>query len=48
MKTPNKPNRDSEIKIDLPNQYFYVKATRGENTPEYSVDNGKCSLAFNG
>jgi len=48
MKTPNKPNRNSEIKIDFPNQYFYVKATQGEKTKEYTVDKGKCSIAFNG
>ncbi len=48
METPNKPNRDSEIKIDLPNQYFYVKATQGKNTTEYTVDKGKCTIQFNG
>lgn len=48
MTIPEKPNRDSEIKIDLPNEYFYVKATRGENTTEYTVDRGVCKIAFNG
>ncbi|MFY7671869.1 DUF6503 family protein [Tenacibaculum sp. MEBiC06402] len=48
MTIPDKPNRDSEIKIDLPNEYFYVKAARGKNTTEYTVDKGNCIIAFNG
>lgn len=48
MKTPNRPNRDSEIKIDLPNQYFSVKATSGKNTTEYIVDKDSITIAFNG
>lgn len=48
MTIPNKPNRDSEIKIDLPKEYFYVKATREENTTEYTVTKESCEIAFNG
>lgn len=48
MTTPKRPERNSEIKINLPEEYFYVKASQGENTTEYTVDKGKCSLAFNG
>jgi hypothetical protein len=48
METPNNPNRDSEIKINLPNEYFYVKASRGEIVTEYTVDKGKCVISFNG
>lgn len=48
METPNNPNRDSEIKIDLPNQYFYVKASQGNKISEYTVEKGKCSILFNG
>jgi hypothetical protein len=48
METPNSPNRDSEVNIDLPKQYFYVKATTEKNTTEYTVDKGKCSMAYNG
>lgn len=48
METPNNPNRDSNIKIDLPNEFFYVKAKSGENTTEYTVDKEKCLIAFNG
>jgi hypothetical protein len=48
METPNNANRDSEIKIDLPHEYFYVKASRGETTTEYTVDKGTCSILLNG
>ncbi len=48
METPKNPNRDSEIKINLPEEYFYVKASRGENTTEYTVDKGNCTISFNG
>lgn len=48
METPKNPNRDSHISIDLPNQYFSVKATRGKNTTEYTLDKGKCMIRFNG
>ncbi len=48
METPNKPVRNSEIKIDLPKEFFAVKASRGENTTEYLVDKGACKITFNG
>lgn len=48
MQTPKRPERNSEIKIDLPKEYFYVKASQGKNTTEYTLDKGKCSIAFNG
>lgn len=48
MQTPNKPDRNSEIKINLPEQYFYVKAAQGGNVTEYAVHKGDCSIAFNG
>ena len=48
METPNKPKRDSEIKIDIPNEYFYVKATQGNKTTEYTLDKEKCTIQFNG
>lgn len=48
METPNAPHRDSEIKIDLPNEYFYVKAKQGKNTTEYTIAKEKCTMAFNG
>jgi hypothetical protein len=48
METPNRPNRDSEIKINLPEQYFYVKAAQGGKVTEYAIHKGDCSIAFNG
>ena len=48
MKTPKSPNRNSEIKINLPEEYFYVKASRGENTAEYILDKNNCTIEFNG
>ena len=48
METPNKQGRDSEINIDLPNQFFYVKAISGKNTTEYTVDKDKVKIVFNG
>lgn len=48
MKTPKSPERKSEIKINLPQESFYVKATRGENTTEYTLDKQECKIAFNG
>jgi hypothetical protein len=48
MKTPDKPNRDSEIKINLPQEYFYVKSSRGTNTTEYTVNKDDCIIVFNG
>ncbi|OSY88888.1 aspartyl-tRNA synthetase [Tenacibaculum holothuriorum] len=47
METPKRPNRDSEIQINLPEEYFYIKATRGENTTEYTLNKENCSISFN-
>ena len=48
MKTPKGPDRKSEIKINLPQEYFYVKAARGENTTEYTITKDACKITFNG
>lgn len=48
MTTPNNPNRNSEIRIDLPQEYFYVKAQRDTIITEYTLDKGDCSIALNG
>ena len=48
MEIPKNPNRDSEIRINLPEEYFYVKASKGENTTEYTVNKGNCKISFNG
>lgn len=48
METPKKPVRNSEIQIDLPKEFFSVKASRGGNTTGYVVDKGTCKISFNG
>ncbi len=48
MTTPKKPKRVSEIHIDLPNEFFSVKATREKNTTEYVLNKNECSILFNG
>jgi len=48
MKTPNNKERESRITINLPKEYFYVKAKRDTITTEMAVHKGDCSLAING
>ena len=48
MKIPDKPERLSEIKINLPAEYFYVKATNDGNITQYTVDKDNCEIAYNG
>ena len=48
MKTPKNSDRNSEIKIDLPRESFHVKATRGKNTTEYTLNKDNCKIVFNG
>ncbi len=48
METPSRPKRVSDIKIDLPNEYFSVKANSGTNTTMYIVDKDSVSILFNG
>lgn len=48
MTIPDKPERVSNIHINLPNEYFSVAAKRGDNTTEYILDKGNCTIAFNG
>lgn len=48
METPKNPDRVSVIKINLPKEYFYVKATRGEKTTEYTVEKENCAIRYNG
>lgn len=48
MKTPNAPDRLSIITINLPQHFFKVIATKDGTTTEFTLDKGKCSIAFNG
>jgi len=48
METPKNAPRVSTIKINLPKEYFYVKASRDGKTTEYTVEKNDCKIAFNG
>ncbi|EDP97111.1 DUF6503 family protein [Kordia algicida OT-1] len=48
METPKNKPRVSTIKINLPKEYFYVKATRDNKTTEYTVEKDTCAIVFNG
>jgi len=48
METPNNPNRDSKIIINLPKEYFYVSAKRDTVTTEYTIDKNDCAIQLNG
>ncbi|WP_299666107.1 DUF6503 family protein [uncultured Polaribacter sp.] len=48
METPKGKPRKSRIRINLPEQYFLVKAKRDTIITEYAIHKGDCSLAING
>ena len=48
METPKNSNRDSKIKINLPKEYFYVKAKRDTMTTEYTINKEDCLIRLNG
>lgn len=48
MEMPENPKRISQITIDLPAEYFKVKATRDTVVTEYIVDKGNCKISLNG
>jgi len=48
MEIPNKPNRETEIKINLPKEYFYSKATRDTTTTEFILEKDNCKIVYNG
>lgn len=48
METPNNPNRLSEIFIDIPNEYFSIKATKAQNISEYFIKKDSVTIVFNG
>ena len=47
LSTPNSKSRTSIITIDLPNEYFNVKATKGIETTSYIIDKNKCKMIYN-
>ena len=48
METPDKPNRVTELKINLPEEYFYSKATRDNTTTEFILEKDNCKILYNG
>ena len=48
MTTPNASVRRSNITIDLQAEYFNVEAKRDTVITTYTIDKGKCIMAYNG
>lgn len=48
METPKRTPRKSSIQINLPEQYFSVKAVRDTIITEHTVSKEDCSVALNG
>lgn len=48
MTTPNASKRISDISINLPQEYFSVKATKDTITTTYILDKEKCKMSYNG
>ena len=48
MTTPGSPNRTSVVTINLPIEYFSVKATKDTVATTYTLNKGKCEIAYNG
>ncbi|WP_435414553.1 DUF6503 family protein [Polaribacter aestuariivivens] len=48
MEIPNSSPRKSRIRINLPEQYFLVKAVKDTIVTEYAIHKGDCSMAING
>jgi len=42
MESPENSPRYSEINIDLPNEYFYLKARRDSSETTYQINKGEC------
>jgi len=47
MNSPNQSNRDSEITINLPENYFQLIAIRDSITTRYTIAKEKCTFALN-
>ncbi|MBV1922737.1 MAG: hypothetical protein KUG68_01780 [Flavobacteriaceae bacterium] len=48
MESPKSSKRTTEIKINLPEEYFYSKAIKDTLTTEFTLDKGSCSIVFCG
>ncbi len=47
MTTPDAPKRTSVISINLPSEYFSVKATKNAVTTTYTLDKVNCKMFYN-
>lgn len=48
MESPKSSKRNTELHINLPDEYFYSKAIRDTLTTEFTLDKGNCSIVFCG
>ena len=48
MEIPKSANRESEISINLPKEYFYSKAIKEHDTTEFILEKDTCKIVFNG
>ena len=48
METPEKPNRITEIRINLSEEYFYSKARSENNSTEFILEKDNCEILYNG
>lgn len=48
MEIPDKPKRVTNLAINLPEEYFYAKASRAGNTTEFILKKDSCTVKFNG
>lgn len=48
MEIPNRPNRESKIVIDLPNEFFSVKSKVNDTISEYIINKDSISIVFMG
>ena len=48
MTRPDNPKRESRITINLPQEYFSLKAERDTVTTQYIIDQGKCQMFYQG
>jgi len=48
METPKSGNRDSNIIIDIPNEYFKLEASKGSTRTIYTIDKDTCFVQIDG
>ena len=47
LESPDQTTRNTTLKLDLPKDYFYLKATRDTNTTEFTLIKDSCAIKFN-